>query len=159
MLNVEKNNFSADGNVSVSGIPSSASGIQSSVSGIPTLRPPPQSVRVKRADTLGDTKIVNQWASKDVNLRQNPVNSQLRADRTQSAFVNGDRGMGMNGDRGTTVNGRCMVNGRGVVNGESSVSNQLAALNLNGGGDLVMNKHDMKFDDRDRFSDNFCDIR
>lgn len=57
---------------------------------VPALKPPPQSLRSKRSVPV-DGKIVNLWASKDVNLRQNPVNSHLRAGRTQSAMLSGDR--------------------------------------------------------------------
>uniref|UniRef100_A0A8D8YH53 Activated CDC42 kinase 1 n=1 Tax=Cacopsylla melanoneura TaxID=428564 RepID=A0A8D8YH53_9HEMI len=111
-------------------IPSGSNNAPPSVRGgiIPTLRPPPQSTRVKRSDPLEDSKIVNKWASKDVNLRQNSKGDARAARPTQSVMLP------MTSSRLTSDRGEAM-------------SAQLAALNLNTNNGLGMNKHDMKFDE------------
>lgn len=108
--------------------------LKQSSSVVPTIKPPPQSLRVKRGDALGNAKIVDQWTSKDVNLG----NSHMRAGRCQSVILSA------------------------ITNDQSArMSSKLAALNLNSNS-LALTKTDKKFDNLPCDSprrDNPCDIR
>ncbi|KAL1462490.1 hypothetical protein WDU94_014320 [Cyamophila willieti] len=125
-------------------MPSGSNNVPTSAKGaiIPALRPPPQSTRVKRGDPLEESKIVNKWASKDVNLRQNSKGDARAARPTQSVILPSSRS---SGDR------------------TEGMSAQLAALNLNTANGLGMNKHDRKFDEmlptveKTSSRDNDCD--